>query len=279
MSGYLKLHRKIENSWQWQNPLWRSAWIWMLREARFHDCPESGLLRGQLWFSVNWSKDKWGMSPTHARRFLSQCVKEGDISWEKGTGGRRRNNCAQGAVYGAVSGGLSGADNGAVIGKITLLHYDYYNTKSDQDGADNGADNGALRNSALGAIPKKVPKKEPNTPLTPQEGEAKTRASRKARASHDPIYLQTQLSAINQADLFREFEPQGLDVKAWFDNFCDYVLNGSSKDPRPNPAGWVRFGQAAKDSARSAIQHGRFLRKGPSTNNNENAPRGGWASS
>jgi hypothetical protein len=84
-------------------------------------------------------------------------------------------------------------------------------------------------------------------------------------ASHDPEKLSEALSGVNQADLFREFEPQGLDVKAWWDDFCDYVLTGGAKGKRPNPANWVDFTKAAKASARGAIAKGLFIkgRDGP----------------
>jgi len=85
--------------------------------------------------------------------------------------------------------------------------------------------------------------------------------TRKKRASHDREILQGLLSEINMPDFERQYGPQGLDTFACFDDFTDYVLNGSAKDPRPNPSGWTDFPKAFHNKCKWALDHHRFVIK------------------
>jgi len=87
--GFLLLHRKIEGDWKWGNPLYRSAWIWLLVNANWTD--EDGLQRGQVRFAVTQAPALWGMSKATAARFLGRCQREGDIRWQKGRGGWQKH--------------------------------------------------------------------------------------------------------------------------------------------------------------------------------------------
>jgi hypothetical protein len=138
------------------------------------------------------------------------------------------------------------------------LNYDQYNpTLVNLDGQSGGQRNGVT--DGILKKDKESTKKEQVLPLPPQ-GDSDQKVKTK-RATHDPEKLKIALSAVNQADLFREFEPQGLDVRAWWDDFCDYVMTGGSKGTRPNPSKWTDFTKAAKNSARTAATKGWFMAK------------------
>ena len=120
--GRLILWRKVEDAWQWQNPLHRSAWIWMLMKAAFvnHD----GLERGQLYFSLSQGPKVWGMSKTEAHRFLKKLSNSGswndyqpEIIWERGRGG----------FQATPVGTIIGTKIGTTPSLITIVNYDKYN--------------------------------------------------------------------------------------------------------------------------------------------------------
>lgn len=83
-TGTFIVHRQIQDDWKWENPLHRSAWMWILLKAAYR--PHNGLARGQLYFSVNWAPKLWGMNKGSAWRFLQRLIKDGSISWKKGHG-------------------------------------------------------------------------------------------------------------------------------------------------------------------------------------------------
>jgi hypothetical protein len=242
--GYVRLYRKLKDSWQGMKPLWWFAWTWLMCEARFKDCPEKGLSRGQLWFSIGMGQKQWGMSRMQTRRFLTRCVTEGDILWEKGAGGRSRINC----VSGTQSDPQSDPQSDTVLSRITIVKYDIYNPQSDPQ-SDRVCD----------PLLKKEKKEEEEPPIVPQGGRgcAVSKNSKKL-ASKDAAFLQEQLSAINIANFVRTYEPQGLDVLKCFDSFCEYVLTGNAKKPIPNPANWVDFSRAFHDSCKSALSKGMY---------------------
>lgn len=242
--GYVRLYRKLKDSWQGQKPLWWFAWTWLMCEARFKDCPEKKLLRGQLWFSITQGQKHWGMSRMQTRRFLTRCVKEGDILWEKGAGGRSRNNY----VSGTQSDPQSDTQNDTLFSRITIVKYDIYNPQSDTQ-SDSVCD--PLLNKE-----KKVKKEEQEPPTVPQGGRRKKRAALK-----DSVKLQEELAGINIAEFIRIYEPQGLDVVTCFDDFQDYVLRGSAKKPIPNPSNWVDFSRAFHDSCKRSLRQTSYPKK------------------
>lgn len=251
--GYVKLYRKISESWQWSHPLWRGAWVWMLLEARAKDCPDKGLLRGQLWFSITWSKKLLNMTQDQARYFLNKCVTEGDISWQRGEGYRGKYTVGIPARSPARNTGHSPGHSPARYGLITLLNYDQYNTNGEASPDHNPTHSTGRRTVGIPGLPKECIKKEKNEeqepPLPPHGGTGKKRGALK-----DPVKLQEELAAINIAEFIRIYEPQGLDVIACFDDFSDYVLKGSAKKPTPNPSNWIDFSRAFHDSCKRSLR-------------------------
>lgn len=96
--GFIKIYRSLFTHWIWENdePFdKRSAWIDLLRSARFQEEPKkefiSGKLievnRGQLIASVRFLKERWKWgSNTKVENFLALLEKEGMITIEKGQG-------------------------------------------------------------------------------------------------------------------------------------------------------------------------------------------------
>ena len=96
--GFVKLYRSLFQHWVWNNdePFdKRSAWVDLLRSARFEHEPKkemvSGKLlevrRGQLIASVRFLKDRWKWgSNTKVENFLELLQKETMITIEKGQG-------------------------------------------------------------------------------------------------------------------------------------------------------------------------------------------------
>ena len=193
------------------------------------------------------------MTIKQVRYFLEKCVQEGDIVWEKSKGGGY--HCANGTVKGTVRVTVSGTVSGTVSSTITLCNYDKYQPNGNSDGHGECNGEGTVMDCANGTILEEG-KKEERT-------KKKNRSTRPSKpvASHDVEKLQEILSGINMAEFDRKYGPQGLDIFTCFDDFTDYVLNGSAKDPRPNPAKWTDFSRAFHDSCKRALRDGRHLCK------------------
>lgn len=115
--GRILLWRKIEDSWQWEKPLWRSAWVWMLVKATHK--AYNGLQVGQVRFTLSMAKREWGMTKDQARHFIGKCVQEGDIMWEPGRPGKLLTRPTSFTSSFPTSDPTS-------PGKITLLNYTKY---------------------------------------------------------------------------------------------------------------------------------------------------------
>lgn len=98
-----------------------------------------------------------------------------------------------------------------------------------------------------------------NPPSTDTEETPKENDNPKQVILTDPCELESALECVD-LDAFRErFGPKGLDVDACFEDFKDYVLNGSSQKPFPNPSRWVNFKNAFRDSCKRSIRDRRHI--------------------
>lgn len=79
--GWIKLWRKIQDDWKWENPYHLKAWLWLLLNAEWEE--NNGLKPGQLLSTTRQIAKASGMSQSSATRFLERCVQEGDIAWDK----------------------------------------------------------------------------------------------------------------------------------------------------------------------------------------------------
>jgi len=143
--GYFIVDRCIQEDWKWQRVEWRSAWLWCLVRAAFKDKPEEGLKRGQFWFSIYWAEDEWGMTTNKARYFLSRCVQEGDIVWEKGTGGRPDKNSVSHTVNHTVNHTVSHTH----LGRITISKYTAYQARCSKANTDSHTDSNSVSHAIL----------------------------------------------------------------------------------------------------------------------------------
>ncbi|HDY68215.1 MAG TPA: hypothetical protein ENH85_10520 [Candidatus Scalindua sp.] len=83
--GYVKLHRKIQDHWTWNNPHYHRAWNYLVMRANHKS--NSILLgdhlvevkRGQLVTSIAHLSEIFEMSPKRTRTFLKRLVNEGMI--------------------------------------------------------------------------------------------------------------------------------------------------------------------------------------------------------
>ena len=119
--GYLKLYRKVQDNWMWQDKPFSfgHAWIDLLLSANIKDTKfvkRSQVIevkRGQIAISTKGFADRWGWSRGKVDRFLKQLENEHQIEHQK-------NN---------------------VTTLITILNYDDYNgtdTKTDTERTPNG---------------------------------------------------------------------------------------------------------------------------------------------
>ena len=131
--GRLPLWRKFEEDWKWDRPLHRSAWVWMLMKAAY--VPHDGLERGQLYFSLRWAPEVWGMDRQTALEFLERCVLSGDILWHKSKGGRPKLSAKDDklTVSLTVSPTVSLTVPLTVLSVITICNYGKYNPSSKRE--------------------------------------------------------------------------------------------------------------------------------------------------
>jgi len=230
-NGYILLHRKIQLSWQWTNPVWRSAWIWMLMEAEYEDRPELGLKRGQFFSSAKEIGDEGGMGKTAAARFLATCVDEGDLLWEKGFGGK----------FGTQYETAKGTQSGIGLSRFTIIKYDCYQPRpGTQYGTQSGT---ASPNSSI------LNKKEKNR-LVSNETEKVPR--KKATKKVDELFK--ILGDIDRRTIAQEFP--NVDARAEWSEFQRYVLEGTPANPTPNPRNWKDLSMAWRNWCRRKSTQG-----------------------
>lgn len=112
--GWVCIDRTSTETWQWQKPEWWKAWTWMLVNAAHRDCPEKGLLKGQLYISTRLAEKEWGVSRYAAHDFLTRCAEAGAIIWEKNRPhGRPKSKNGQ-------------TDTQTVFGLVTICDYARY---------------------------------------------------------------------------------------------------------------------------------------------------------
>jgi len=117
MSGYVKLHRKMQEHWIWQDPEKLRAWLDLILMAAWK--PQSKLVggklipipRGGLAASERYLSARWKWSTTKVRKFLHDLALEGMIIKQKKQG----------------------------LGVLTLLNYESYNEPSSKEKAQNVA--------------------------------------------------------------------------------------------------------------------------------------------
>lgn len=117
-NGYIKLHRKILESWQATRPEWMAMWTELLLLAKYEDCPEEGLKNGQFFSSVFNISKMSRVSESNVTRFLKKAIDEGDLIWERSPGGR-------------PSGGVNAGVSGGVLSRFTISKYCMYQTVSE----------------------------------------------------------------------------------------------------------------------------------------------------
>lgn len=164
--GYICLHRKIRNDWKWKNPIYRSAWDWILVNAEWNPDGYNGLERGQVRFSVTQSQELWGMSPTTAKRFLKRCEEDGSIIWSRGYPGRKFQ-----LGHGPINGPISGPISDPKAGIITVLNYNKYQAPPNQSGPISGPIgnpiSGPLTNTSSNTSTNKKSTRKPKTKKQP----------------------------------------------------------------------------------------------------------------
>lgn len=256
--GFLPLFRSIRNSWQWKKPLWRSAWVWLLIEARYAD--GNGLKRGQVRGSLSYFAKAWGMTKKQARTFLTECVKHHDAQWQRGKGGHFLC-CSQGTAEGTAEEPAEGTAEGTALSVVTLCNYEKYRALFVGNGT---AEEPALEpaeGSALGpnhkqGIETKKETKKKTTTRTP-------RSTGKPPIAKTLEEVDQEIGSIIIADFFRQYEPQGLDVAQCFDSWREYCRGEKPSNPVINPGKFCLgyFGKAFHNACKGAIKRGYHLLK------------------
>ena len=249
--GYIKSYRKaIGHPVIWDQVFGKfQAWSWLLMEARIR--PEGCLNRGELIVGRRYLADKWKWSESKVTRFLKRLIDSEMISTRVVL---RTELLLKVHTNSAFFDTKLRTDFTPKLTIVTILNYDKYNPST--NGADTNID------TDLRTYPDTNPDTNPDTVLKNVKNVKEHKnVPRKKRASHDREVLQGLLSEINMPDFERQYGPQGLDTFACFDDFTDYVLNGSAKDPRPNPANWTDFNRAFHDSCKRALRDGRHVCK------------------
>lgn len=113
-NGYIRLHRKILESWQGKHAEYGMLWVWLLLTAEYEDRPDKGLKAGQLFSSVRQIAKAVKLDKNLVHRFLIEACEEGDLLWEKGESG--------GTTYCTKSGTTKCAS----LSRFTIVKYDHY---------------------------------------------------------------------------------------------------------------------------------------------------------
>ncbi len=300
--GYIFVHRRFRDDWKWQIP-YRNGWSWMMLEATPVD--RNGLKRGQILMTLRqWMRES-GMKRSAAYRYL-QRMKYGrpELRQDPDIKIEVVDIRSIGTVFGTDGGTDIGTDAGTDNGTkhrytrmlITLLDYDEYQPnlgvpgcdRGTDTGMDSGPDSGPEGDRSDGTFLKNSTKEVQDistVPPDPLEGESVVDASqskpKRKRTILPPACkngeeLATILDGLQSTELpkLREtFEPQGLDVDAWWKNLRRYVLGGSPKKPGVmNPSNWRDWRAALRISCENAVQSGWYQRKAPPTDNGDEHP-------
>lgn len=247
---YCKFVRKIiGHPIVWDFPYSRfQAWTWLILKAKWSS---DGLLkRGELIAGRAFLAKTWGWGESTVVRFLSSLQDDGMISTNVLCDTSKLLKADLNCSFFDTSKRTSKINRYTII---TITNYNQYqgvcgtttDTTTDTTGDTTGD---TIKKEGT----KKVQKRTRSTPLPP-----------KPVASHDLEILKEQLSEINIPDFVKRYEPQGLDVVSCFDDFTDYVLNGTAKNQTPNQANWIVFSRAFHDSCKRAIEKGRHQLKEP----------------
>ena len=254
---YVKIYRKA-----WGHPLFnnepfskREAFFWMISKAnRFPD----GLIGvGDLIISRRYLACKWKWSEGRVQRYLQKLIVSDMISTRLVL--RSDLILKVSLSYDFFDTDIR-SDFAPHLTIATIVNYLDYQVVDSWNGTDPGTD--------LRADPGTDPGTDPSTnkkESIKKEKESKRKKNplppKKLVASHDLEFLQEQLSGINIPDFERKYGPEGLDVIACFNDFTDYILNGTAKNQTPNQANWTAFSRAFHDSCRWAIEHARHLKE------------------
>ena len=242
-NGYIKLHRKCKDCWQWTKPKWWRAWTSLMVDACWDDCEGNGLKRGQVMISVReFAKDN-GMTKQEAQWFLGKCVEHGDITWEKSKGGRPKKHPLREETQQPVLQTVLQPVLQPVFSIITLLNYEIYQPPCPPKQPVSGTVSGTVLQTPS------IEEKNKNPP-TPRRGQ------RTKKAAKDEETLRSLLSEVKLDEFRTKYEPQGLDVDSCWSNFEDYVLHGNASKPFPNPSNFVDMTRAFRSSCKMAIDRG-----------------------
>lgn len=205
-NGYVKLHRKILESWQWSRSEWAHLWSTMMVLAEYEDQDDEGLKRGQFFSSVAELHRITKIPETNIRRFLQRCLDEKDLLWEKSPGGRRPAE-------------LVAEFSGGVFSRFTIVKFDLYN------GVIGGVSGGVVSSSSYRKKKKRiVPVSDETTPKKTKE------------VPRDLETLRKLLEGIDRKKIAEQFPD--VDVRAEWSKFQRDILEGTPKHPRPNPFDW-----------------------------------------
>lgn len=233
----------------------REAFFWMISKAnRFPD----GLIGvGDLIISRRYLACKWKWSEGRVWRYLQNLIDSNMISTRLVL---RTDIILKVAFTFDFFGTDIRTDRIHHLTIATIVNYLDYQVIDSWSGTDIGTDTQTDIGTDIGTdtstnkkegIKKEKESKRKKNPLPPK----------KPVASHDREFLQEQLSGINIPDFERKYGPEGLDVIACFNDFTDYVLNGTAKNQTPNQANWTAFSRAFHDSCKWAIEHSRHLKE------------------
>lgn len=238
--GFLYLYRCLETEWQWERPLWRGAWVWLLMKAAYKDMPDKSLKRGQVWFSVTWGPKVWNMSEKQTRIFLKRAENEKDILWERGRGGKKRmvipgnTLTGEGGQKGGQKGTQSGGESDGQWGRITLLKYDKFQPSQNNGGGESDGQKGGQCVGDQGGVLKEVKR-------STKKEEKELRSFGTKKPTRESVELE-----MNALDLekFKKDHPN-VNVYEEFEAFKDHFLwKNDTKTSKPNWTKWTHWGRA-----------------------------------
>jgi hypothetical protein len=254
-SGYFLIDRKVLSSFRKPYPE-SLAWIWMISQADFI----KGEHYGKISTTIRQLGDVWGWNKMKVSRTLKKWSNPNNprITCKYAVFPRPINtslNYVTGTVTESVTGDVT------ELTEITLLNYKQYQDgkkKSVTMDVTEGVTEGVTVSENYSSV---LSNKETNinnkNPYSPQKGTGKRK--RLPPACKNPEELEIKMNSLETSELPAlkdKYEPKGLDVDAWWQNFREYAINGNATKPFPNPANWRDWPKAMRWSCETALQRG-----------------------
>lgn len=142
-SGWIKLHRKIQKHWIWEDPEKLRAWIDILLMVNHEDrqVPLNGHIvtvkRGEKLTSISKLAKRWGWNRKRVVRFLG-LLEEAEMCLTKRTTNGTTIKVLNYAVYqdfpsheGTTKGTTTGSTVGSTVGTQTIMNKNYKNDKEE----------------------------------------------------------------------------------------------------------------------------------------------------